>query len=177
MWVGAEESAVKFAIRRIRTDEGELLRATRLRALADAPEAFGSEYGETLERPESEWVERAERASAGDRQAFFVAEADGEWVGMVLGHAPDGERVTCDLASMWVSPEARGSGVSRALVEVVLAWAAESGFERVVLSVTEGNEPARRLYASCGFEFTGARELLRPHRREVALEMVRAVGG
>jgi RimJ/RimL family protein N-acetyltransferase len=168
---------MEFQVRRIRADEGPAMRATRLRALADAPEAFGSEYGETSERPDSEWVERAERASAGGQQAMFVAEVGGEWQAMVLGHAPDGEQVACDLASMWVAPELRGSGASRELVEAVLAWAGESGFERVVLSVTEGNEAARRLYASCGFEFTGERELLRPHRAEVALEMVRVVEG
>ena len=85
--------------------------------------------------------------------------------------------MTCDLASMWVAPVLRGSGASRELVGAVMEWAEGSGFERVVLSVTEGNEPARRLYASCGFEFTGERELLRPHRPEVALEMARSVGG
>lgn len=152
------------------------MRATRLRALLDAPEAFGSEYEETSERPATEWDERAVRASSGAQQAMFVAEVGGEWQGMVLGHSPEEGRVTCDLASMWVAPELRGSGASRALVEAVLGWATESGFSRVVLAVTEENEPAERLYASCGFEFTGEQELLRPHRTEVALEMARAVG-
>ena len=166
-----------FLIRRVRSDEGPEMRATRLRALADAPEAFGSEYQETSERPAAEWVERAERTSEGGRQAMFVAGVGDEWEGMVLGHAPDGERVTCVLASMWVAPELRGSGASRVLVEAVLRWAAVSGFERMVLWVTEGNEPAERMYARCGFEFTGERDVLRPHRPLPILEMARAVGG
>jgi len=152
------------------------MREARLRALSDAPEAFGSEYGETSERPASEWVERAERTSQGGQQAMCVVEVGGEWQGMALGHAPDGEQETCDLASMWVAPELRGSGASRALVEAVLDWATGSGFTRVVLWVTDGNEAAKRLYASCGFEFTGERDVLRPHRALPILEMARGVG-
>lgn len=168
---------MEFSVRRIRADEGPAMRAIRLRALSDAPEAFGSEYGETSERPDSEWVERADRTSEGGQQAMFVAEVDGEWQGMVLGHAPDGGRVTCDLASMWVAPELRGSEAGRALVEAVLGWAGESGFERVVLWVTEENERAQRLYVSCGFEFTGGRQPLRLDRPEILREMARAIGG
>ena len=96
---------------------------------------------------------------------------------MVRGYAAEGRRVVCDLASMWVAPEARGSGVSRALVEVVLGWAEEGGFERVVLWVTEPNERAQQLYTSCGFDFTGERKPLRPERSEILLEMVRSADG
>jgi GNAT superfamily N-acetyltransferase len=177
VWTAGAEVAVDFLIRRIRADEGEALRTTRLRALADAPEAFGSEYEEQKGRPVSEWAEQARETSTAEWHAIFFAEVNGEQAGMVRGYAAEGERVTCDLASMWVAPELRGTGASRALVEAVLDWAAGSGFERVVLWVTEGNEAAERLYSSCGFEFTGRRELLRPHRPEVAREMARGIEG
>jgi len=152
------------------------MREARLRALSDAPEAFGSEDAETSERPVSEWVERAERGSEGGRQAMFVVDVDGVWQGMVLGHAPSGAQETCDLASMWVAPTLRGSGASRELVEAVLAWAAASGFARVALWVPEGNEAAERLYSSCGFECTGERGVFRPNRPLPIREMGRGVG-
>lgn len=164
---------MEFDVRRIRTDEGLVLRNTKLRALADAPGALGSEYGESSERSDSSWGEQARETSAGQQQAIFFAEIDGEPVGMVRGSAPEDERVVCDLTSMWVAPGARGSGVSRALVEVVLKWAVEHGYERVVLGVVEGNEPAERLYSSCGFEFTGRREPLKLDCHDVVREMVR----
>ena len=167
---------MEFVVRRIRGDEGSVMRELRLRALADAPGAFGSTYEESAARPDSEWEETARETSGSGTHAIFFAEVAGEPVGMVRGYAPSGERVKCDLASMWVAPEARGSGVSEALVELVTEWAAEHGYERVVLGVVEGNERAERLYARCGFEFTGRREPLRPDRPEVVREMVRAVG-
>jgi [ribosomal protein S18]-alanine N-acetyltransferase len=51
-------------------------------------------------------------------------------------------------------------GAGRALVDAVLAWAAERGAERVRTSVTEGNAAATRLYAAAGFADTGEREPL-----------------
>lgn len=56
------------------------------------------------------------------------------------------------LFGMVVREDARGRGVGRNLVRSVLDRAREHpGTEIVQLTVTEGNEQARRLYESCGF--------------------------
>ncbi len=53
---------------------------------------------------------------------------------------------------MWTDPAARSTGVGRALVDEVVAWATG---ESVQLWVTQGNSAAQRLYESCGFVLTG----------------------
>ncbi|MFE5587641.1 GNAT family N-acetyltransferase, partial [Kitasatospora sp. NPDC056531] len=62
------------------------------------------------------------------------------------------------------------------LVGRVLATAAEDGrLRQVLLTVSEGNEPALRLYASCGFEVWGRepRAVLVDGRAMAKLHMVR----
>ena len=53
---------------------------------------------------------------------------------------------------MYVAPEARGRHVGRALLDEIVRRARTlPGLEEVVLAVTVGNEPARRLYLAAGF--------------------------
>ena len=45
----------------------------------------------------------------------------------------------------------RGQGIGRALIEHLEAWAADHGIERMILTVSEANEGAIRLYHSMGY--------------------------
>lgn len=143
-------------IRRIRPDEGELLRATRLRGLEETPEAFGQSLEEALARPAEEWRTSARAASVGDRRIWLLAERQDDAlphpavVGLVLGRRrpPD----TVMLFSMWVDPDARRAGIGRQLIEELEQWAAGWGAIRTVLWVFAGNEPAIRFYQRLGFE-------------------------
>ncbi|HEY7294156.1 MAG TPA: GNAT family N-acetyltransferase [Dehalococcoidia bacterium] len=142
-------------IRRLRADEGPRLREIRLRALAEAPTAFGSTLAEAEQRPDAAWRERAGAAATGAHSVLFVAEEDGRWLGLagglIDGETPPGE---VELVSMWVDPVARGRGIGRELIEAVLSWARAGGAVRVRLWVTEGNAPAITLYRRCGFSLT-----------------------
>lgn len=143
-------------IRRIRPDEWALLRDMRLRALRDAPEAFGQTYEHAAAEPELEWRSAARAASAGDRRAWFIARSQvngasgqpGE-LGMVQARRrpPD----DCLVFSMWVAPEARRAGVGRALIDAAADWARSWGARRIVLWVTGVNESALRFYERVGF--------------------------
>ena len=59
-----------------------------------------------------------------------------------------------DLISMWVRPDARGSGVGDRLVNEVARWAREHGADRLRLSVRTHNARAKALYHRAGFALT-----------------------
>src|SRR5262249_42322802 len=151
--------AVTPTIRRIRADEGPSLRALRLRALADAPMAFGSTLAREQALTDDAWRERAQGgASAADR-VTFVAEHDGRWLAIAAGLACDPDvrdDPRPELVGMFVAPEARGHGVGAALVDAVVSWARARQAGGLTLWVTVTNTPAVALYERCGFRRTGA---------------------
>ena len=58
----------------------------------------------------------------------------------------------CCLEDVFVAPEARGSGLGRALVEAGFERARERGCLRIELDANEANAAAVGLYRSLGFE-------------------------
>jgi uncharacterized glyoxalase superfamily protein PhnB/GNAT superfamily N-acetyltransferase len=151
-------------VRRIRPDEGPVLRAVRIAALTDAPSAFGATLADTLALPAADWEARARRGAAGDETATFFAvdddEGDAAPLGLVAGLRNSLADPVVELVSMWTSPSARGQGVARRLVAELVAWARTTPATAVRLGVTDGNAPAERFYASPGFRATGERQPL-----------------
>jgi ribosomal protein S18 acetylase RimI-like enzyme len=146
-----------YKVRRIRPGEADRLRDIRLRALSESPSAFGSTYAAASERPSAYWEELAAAWSDGEDGALFVAGSGGMWVGIAGGArradllayvAPPG---TVTLGWMWVSPEARGTGLGRRLTDQVVAWARATAANAVDLWVTCGNDAALSLYRRAGF--------------------------
>src|SRR4051794_37335123 len=140
---------------RLTTDDWQIYRDLRLAALTHDAFAFGA----TLERERQ--LEEADLRTRLHQRAMFAARLNGRFVGLVGGIPSDEEQIA-DLISMWVAPEARRRNVGHALVRAVLDWAREHRFSHVKLWVTEGNEPAERLYARNGFVPTGGRQDIRP---------------
>ena len=162
--------ASSIDIKRLAADEGLRLRTIRLRALADAPDAFGSTYDETAARPMDSWTKQLQEIDT------FVAAVDGEDVGLVRGAHDDLRPDAAWLISMWVAPEARGQGVGEALIDAVVEWARVRGARRMLLDVGDHNQPAIALYARKGFEPNGTigslptpRSHIREHQRELQL--------
>lgn len=56
----------------------------------------------------------------------------------------------CYLQDLFISPELRGSGVGRALIEAVYAEADRNGWENVYWNTQHFNETGRRLYDRVG---------------------------
>lgn len=138
----------------VTTRDWPTLRDVRLRALAEAPHAFGS----TLER-EVGYDERTWRERAGAGRTF-LARLDGDVVGLVSFYAEEGREDERQVVSMWVAPRARGSGVAALLVAAVREAAANEGARVLTLFVADGNDRARRLYERLGFRSTGERQPL-----------------
>jgi ribosomal protein S18 acetylase RimI-like enzyme len=157
-------------IQSLAPEEVARFRAIRLRALREAPGAFGTRFEDALGWSHGTWSELFAGLHA------FVAVARGKDVGMVRS-APDLQVSTAArLGSLWVAPEARGTGVGSALVDTVLAWARDRGFTEVLLDVSDDNAFAIALYDRMGFEPTGVvsafpppREHLGKHQRRLAL--------
>jgi len=87
---------------------------------------------------------------------FFSLRADDAVLGVGALKRLDGSHA--EVKSMHTAQEARGRGVGRALVDHLIGVARERGYRRVSLETGSGPafEPARRLYASAGFEPCGA---------------------
>ena len=132
----------------------DVVRALRLAALADSPDAFDSSLAREESRPEQDW--RAALREGGQRLAWLDDwlddRRDGRPVGMARGARHRDEH---HLVGMWVSPAARGSGAAGALVDAVVGWAREQAAPRLYLWVVGDNEAATRLYRGRGFAPTG----------------------
>lgn len=130
------------------TVDADRLRAIRLRALADAPDAFYTTLEQAEAFDEAQWIDQL------DRLPTFVAEIEGGDIAMVRGKLDD-NGTDAWLLSMWVAPEARGQGVGDRLVDTIIEWAISEGRERLLLEVTDKNAGAIRLYDRKGFKPTG----------------------
>lgn len=145
-------------------EDWKAFRAVRLSALKDAPHAFGSTWEGEKDRAEPDW-----RRAVVARERF-VAETDEQVVGMASG-GPSGSGGVASLTSLWVDPASRGQGVGDALVETIVEWAREAGYEQLVLWVTDGNSPAEKLYERHGFRRTGATQRIRAGEERLEFEM------
>jgi ribosomal protein S18 acetylase RimI-like enzyme len=141
------------------------LKAIRLRALQDAPEAYGSTYESTVTRTDDEWRTWFESITP------FIAEgAHGEPLGLAATYRDEDDPAVEHLISMWVAPEARGTGAGDALVQQVVSFAATQGAAVVRLHVVKGNAPAIGLYERNGFTLTG-RQIERERDGAIEFEM------
>lgn len=141
-------------VRIVRADEWEAFRELRLRALEDAPDAFGGTHATAVEEPESYWHGWITGDGWDGVVRSWVADDRGRFRGMAVGARFDDEPATLNLFGMWVAPEGRGSGIARRLVDMVEAWGLALGVERLVLRVSDGNARAEAFYAKLGFRRT-----------------------
>jgi RimJ/RimL family protein N-acetyltransferase len=161
-------------VRRVLTHQAAPLRALRLRALLEDPDAFGSTLARETGLPDEHWQRWAAESDAEERGVVFVVGAP-EWAGMAAGFL-DADRpgVAC-LGAMWVDPALRCHGLGGQLLDAVIAWATARGAGLIECSVTERNAAAERLYSRAGFTETGLREPLDDERALTKSFMARAL--
>jgi GNAT superfamily N-acetyltransferase len=135
---------VSCVIERLRAEEGDRWRRVRLRALEEAPYAFGTTHAEASQWPAERWTAQVIEF------ATFVAVEGGEDVGVARGAAHLRTDVR-ELIGMWVAPAARRRGIAARLIECVAQWAAIDGATTLVLDVVATNAAAIALYEREGF--------------------------
>lgn len=138
-------------IRRVRADEGPLLRSIRLRALAESPHAFASTLDEERALAQTEWAARAAAAAEGADMVVIVAiDGGGIPVGMAGGRVRE-EPGVISLWGMWVDPAVRGERVGARLVGGVDEWGRERGAHTFRLGVMDDAPEAVAFYERVGF--------------------------
>jgi ribosomal protein S18 acetylase RimI-like enzyme len=161
-------------IRPVEREEWEALRALRLKALLDSPDAFSALHKDEASRPAREWQRwiSGEGGRQPGKAITFVADDEG-FHGMATGAVFDAEPKRGHLFGMWIRPAARGRGLGMQLLDAVAAWARDHGVRELELRVSEGNSPAARLYDRAGFISTGERSPLRDGSELMCVVMVR----
>ncbi|HSL10447.1 MAG TPA: GNAT family N-acetyltransferase [Actinomycetota bacterium] len=142
-------------IRIARADDWRAFREIRLRALQDAPDAFGGTHAAAAAEPDAYWRGWILGDGWNGRVRSWVADDRGRFRGMAVGARFDADPSTVNLFGMWVEPDVRGTGVATRLVGMVEAWARGQGATRLVLWVSDGNGRAAAFYAKLGFAPTG----------------------
>ncbi len=74
--------------------------------------------------------------------------------GMILARIAADE---AEILTLAVLPDQRRQGIARALLEAAATRAAVHGASTLFLEVASRNQPARKLYAACGFTQVGQR--------------------
>jgi len=155
-------------IRRVKQEDGTLLREIAIRMYSDSPDAFSETLAKAKQRTAEEWDSRAEWLADSPDVIGLVAYDDNRPCGFVMGLVGSFVNGSMDwqcrdsvtIARTWVDPKARRKSIGSALTDTVRDWACEKGVEQVELQVTENNEAAKSFYRHLGFTDTGRREPL-----------------
>lgn len=151
-----------------------VFKAVRLRALQDAPHAFGSTYAAESLFADSEWLARAHRMN-GEQGVGFLAMEGGSPRGIVGSFLDQKAPTQAWIVSMWTAPTHRQQGIGRLLIMEVEGWARLRKLDRLLLMVTSNNESAIRFYERLAFIRTGRTEPYPNDPTVIEYEMTRAV--
>jgi len=153
-------------IERLQPEDWMRLKKLRLAALSDSPDAFGSTLDGALGYSDSDWENGIHDLTT------FVAVVDEVDQGMLRCVPDKDDPSSMFLISMWIAPEARGSGLAEKLIQITVEWARSKSYKQLLLDVADNNNAAIKLYSKLLFEPNGEtgtlpfpREHITEHRR------------
>jgi len=154
--VGSERPGA-VAIRALAPPDLAAYRSLRLRELAEHPEAFTSSAKEEAAKPADALARRLAADPDRPHDAVFGAFDGGTLVGLcgIEVDMREKTRHKGHVFGMFVPAERAGRRVGGALVDRVIEHASAAGLRQLVLTVTAGNAPARRVYERAGFGVCG----------------------
>ncbi len=158
----------------VKPQNAMIFKHVRLRALQDTPTAFSSAYADESQLTDADWVKRASQWST-DGSTAYLAIDTAIPCGIAGGFLDKDDSTRAHLASMWVAPSHRRSGIGSKLVNAIFAWAHANGARTLQLIVTSNNDTAINFYKRLGFTLTGKTA---PYRNNPALndlEMIRSI--
>lgn len=164
----------EISVRPLGEEDWPTYRDARLTALRESPEAFVATADEEEAFDEDFWRLRMNRSSR------LLAERDDGHLGIVsVGRSSDENPKTSQLFGLWVTPEARGSGVASALVRAGANLAREQGQDQLTYWVGSDNGRAVAFASGFGFRPTAERRPMRvvSEDDEDEVAMVLALGG
>jgi ribosomal protein S18 acetylase RimI-like enzyme len=135
-------------------------RELRLRALVNAPTAFGRTYEEDAALPDEKWIQWLVDAQNGKTFLLF-AEHENKLIGMVGAILGQGEKRqhSATIIAVYVEPQFRGEGVGQQLLRALLEkLSTDPRIVKIDLHVNTQASPAIALYESLGFEKVGVLE-------------------
>jgi ribosomal protein S18 acetylase RimI-like enzyme len=128
------------------TADWQSLRAIRLRALADSPQAFVATYSTEAMLSEAYWRGRLESST------WMVARDHGDIIGVARMRSDHDEAGDVRyIESVWVHPEHRCKGVVRSMMDELELHALGAGVARLRLWVLDTNRSAADAYVKLGF--------------------------
>jgi ribosomal protein S18 acetylase RimI-like enzyme len=143
--------SAKPVYRFMHVDDVAIYRELRLRGLKEHPESFLESYEDAIKWP----LKRFERFF--ENGWIIGAFIKGELKGMSGLYRHRGSKVA-HKGTVWgvyVTPEARGHGIARTAITMLIDEAVKAGIEQVHLSTDMHNQFTVSLYKDLGFEECG----------------------
>lgn len=141
-------------LRLLEQRDWQVLRAARLMALLDSPDAFTSSFACESKWAEPDWRRMLHFAT------WVVAHQDETVIGLARSIREPEQPTACYVESIWVAPTHRRQGVLRALLQDLARREQRKGVTDLLLWVLENNDQAQFAYHALGFKATGQQQPL-----------------
>jgi ribosomal protein S18 acetylase RimI-like enzyme len=122
----------------------------RLEALQNVPQAFLDDPVQAVKTSPEEWQKKIIN--------MYFAEVDSKWIGMIGAYQDEKTKLKhiLNVVSFYVSPEYRGIGAGKALLEQVIKDAQQNPeIKKLQLGVVTTQAPAQHVYETLGFKRAG----------------------